>query len=632
MRRAVFMACAFAGLAVARAARAEVLVVDGDVRLRREDAAEARRAGERLPVAGGAVSRVAQRGETIAFQIVVVAGDRPIGKTELTLSEPVGPGGALLRTALFREHYLRVAVRSRNDKTPDEALGWHPGARPPDSAMLGGVPDALLPVAVDPRPVTGPIAVAAGATGAFWVDVDVPDGVPAGRYQGDAKLEADGAILAAFKVAIDVRPTPLPFGAVGVFIYYEAARLTTRMGGGGAAVERQLWRLLHAHHADAIAELVSADDVDRLASVWNGMLFTDATGYRGPGAGRPPAIVALGAYGELREPKTDALSRVDAMVGRLPAGPELFLYAIDESCSSPRAAEWQRALAAHPPPRRVAVAQTCDDPPAHQSVDIAMLSGGGGFTRATPRDARAAGKRAFIYNGRLPDTGTLMLDADPRGLVANGWIAAAMAIDRWFYWESIYWDDGYHGGHGAIDPFVTAETFHNNDGDSTLGDGLLLYPGSQVGKFVASSLGVDAVFPSIRLKAIRRGIEDAGLIALAAREQPEQTARIVARALPAALDEADRSRPASWESAPLSFAAARAALRDIVKRDAPMAEAEIRTAFTDLAARRAETVALVPRPGPHRRRARAALLIALGGALAFAIAARVRVNRRRSRA
>ena len=633
MRRAVLIVCVFAGLAAARTARSEVLAVDGDVRLRREDAALARRVGERLPAAGGTVSRAAQRGETIAFQIVVVAADRPIGKTELTLSEPVGPGGARLRTDLFREHYRHVAARSRNERTPNESLGWHPGARPPDRAMLGDVPDALLPVAVDPRPVTGPIAVAAGATGAFWVDVDVPDGAPPGRYQGDGKLEADGAVLAAFTIAIDVRPTPLPFGAAGVFIYYEAQRLTTKMGAGGPAVERQLWQLLHAHHADAIAELLCAADVERLAPVWNGTLFTGAAGYHGPGAGRPPAIVALGAYGQLHEPKPDTLARVDAMVTRLPAGPELFLYAIDETCSSPRAAEWQRALAAHPPPRAVAVAQTCDDPPARQSVDIAMLAGGNGFTRATPREARAAGKRAFIYNGRLPDTGTLMLDADPRGLVTNGWIAAVMGIERWFYWESIFWDDDNRGGHGAVDPFVTAESFHNNDGDAQLGDGLLLYPGRQLGRFAASSLGVDAVLPSIRLKAIRRGIEDAGLIALAAREQPDETARIVARAVPAALDEADRNRPASWESAPVSFAAARAALREIVKRDAPMGEGEIRAAFADLAARRARDVPLVARhhARPHRK-VRTAALVAAGAVLAFGIAARLRFNRRMRRA
>ena len=447
-------------------------------------------------------------------------------------------------------------------------------------------------------------------------------------------MRVDGAVLSRFTVAIDVRPTPLPFRAASVFIYYEAERLSTRIGAdSGAAVERQLWQLLHAHHIDALAPLLEVADVDRLSKVYDGTLFSEAAGYRGPGAGQPPAVVALGTYGDLGEPTPAVLARVDAMVARLPAGLDTFLYAIDESCKSPRAGDWKRALAGHPPPRPLAVAQTCDDPPARQSVDIAMLAGGNGFTRATPREARAAGKRAFIYNGRLPDTGTLMLDADPRGLVANGWIAAVMGIERWFYWESIFWDDDNRGGHGAVDPFVTAESFHNNDGDAQLGDGLLLYPGRQLGRFAASSLGVDAVLPSIRLKAIRRGIEDAGLIALAAREQPDETARIVARAVPAALDEADRNRPASWESAPVSFAAARAALREIVKRDAPMGEGEIRAAFADLAARRARDVPLVARhhARPHRK-VRTAALVAAGAVLAFGIAARLRFNRRMRRA
>src|SRR5262249_37182202 len=159
---------------------------------------------------------------------------------------------------------------------------------------------------------------------------NVPDDAPAGRYQGDGTLKADRVPVAEFRVVVDVRPTPLPFGAASVFMFYEADRLAKRMGGDSAAGERQLWQLLHAHHIDALAPPGSAADVDRLAQVWTGALFTDAAGYHGPGAGRPPAIVALGAYGMLGDPKPDSLARVDAMVSRLPAGPELFLYAIDE--------------------------------------------------------------------------------------------------------------------------------------------------------------------------------------------------------------------------------------------------------------------------------------------------------------
>jgi len=622
----VLAACAIARAGDARAAAA-LFVVDGDVRLRRADTVVARRAGEPLAADGGQVARVALRGETVAFQVVVVAGAAPVRAAALTLSDLAGPEGARLRAAVFREHYLRVGRRSRNDRVAGESLAWRPGARPSDADMLGDVPDALLPAAVDPTPVMPPPAVPAGALGAFWVDVDVPDASPPGRYAGVATVEGDGAVLSRFTVAIDVRPTPLPFRAASVFIYYEAERLSTRIGAdSGAAVERQLWQLLHAHHIDALAPLLEVADVDRLSKVYDGTLFSEAAGYRGPGAGQPPAVVALGTYGDLGEPTPAVLARVDAMVARLPAGLDTFLYAIDESCKSPRAGDWKRALAGHPPPRPLAVAQTCDDPPAQQDVDVAMLSAGG-FTRATPAEARAAGRRAFIYNGILPATGPLMLDVDPRGLVANGWIAATMAIERWFYWESIFWDDSNRGGQGAIDPFVTAETFHNADGDTALGDGLLLYPGRQQGRFAASSLGLAAVLPSLRLKAIRRGVEDAALIALAAREHPDETAALVARALPAALDEAGPRAHASWDAAPLSFAEARAALLGLISNPEPMPPAASHAAFADLAARRTKAVPLAHSRDPLR----AALLAVAALLLLGSSAWRIYTRRRRSR-
>ena len=200
-----------------------------------------------------------------------------------------------------------------------------------------------------------------------------------------------------------------------------------------------------------------------------------------------------------------------------------------------------------------------------------------------------------------------------------------MAIERWFYWESIFWDDSNAGGRGPVDPFVAAETFHNRDGDTALGDGLLLYPGRQSGPFAAHSLAVDGVLPSVRLKALRRGLQDAGIIALAAREHPDETGQVIARAVPRALDEARDDGPASWEHAPLRFAEARAALRALVTRADPMSAAAVRATFTDLAARRGRLISLAPRP-TSRRRARAAIALLAGAALIVVVAL---VNRRR---
>jgi glycosyl hydrolase family 123 len=628
--RLLALACATATILVGAAAKAavapDVVIVNDEVRVRRADAARAREIGRVVATEKDDVALVALRGETVAFQVVVVAGDVALEHTTLTIGtlnrRSDGASGPMdLRADIFREHYLRIDRRSRNERRPAESLGWEPKARPADDQILGDVPDALLPAGDDAAPLSPRPAVPARETGTFWVDLFVPETMQPGEYRSVAVVQGDGAPLAKFTLRLTVRAPTLPYRATGAFAYYEPGRLERRMG-NGHAIERQLWQLLHAHHVDALAPLARASDVERLRAAYDGTLFTAAEGYVGPAAGVPPSVVALGAYGALGRPSDDALARVDAMAAALPAAiDDVFLYAVDEQCRSPLAAAWKTALAGRPAAARVRVGQTCDESPARQAADVAIVPAQA-FARATPAEARAAGRRAWIYNGELPHTGTLLLDADPRGLVADGWISAAMGIERWFYWESTFWDDDNAGGRGPIDPFTTAESFHNKSGDAALGDGLLVYPGRQRAPFDTRSLGAPRIFPSLRLEALRRGIEDAGLIALAAREHADEVARLVAQALPAALDEARPDRPAAWDAPGATFVAAREALRALATNAAPMTPAEVRAAFEALAATREHTIAL-----PPSRRARgfirlARLAVVTGGLVAAFVLAR----------
>jgi hypothetical protein len=607
----------FAGAGVAHAQPA-VFAVSDELRLRRQDAALARSAGQPIAGSGATITLDAFRGETVAFQVALVAGDAPIGAATLAISAfgPAAAGAAVPRAELFREHTVAVTRRSRNDRRPRESLGWTPGARPDDAAMLGDVPDALIPIAVDPSPLDPPPAARAGALAAFWIDVTIPDATAAGLYTATGEVTADGVTAAHFSIRARVAPTPLPFRAASAFVFYEPPRLEARIG-DGATVERQLWQLLHAHQIDAIAPLGDAGEAHRLSDAYDGSLFTAARGYDGPGAALPPAVAAIGAYGILKEPSPASLDQVAAIAALLhPPVTDLFVYAIDERCDSPRAGEWVRALKGRPDIRGVVVGQTCDRPASRQAADIAILSPDA-FGFGSGPDAAAAGKRAWIYNGNLPATGTLMLDADPRGLTANGWIAAAAAIPRWFYWESTFWNDDNRGGRGPVDPFVTAESFHNTDGDSALGDGLLLYPGRQAGSFAAHSLGIAGVLPSLRLQALRRGIEDAGIIALAMRDAPAETAQIVGAAIPRVLDEAPAGAPPSWSS----FSTARAELRRLVVRDAPMTTADVEASFRDLRLRR--------HPGPRQPAARRLPIAPLGAVVAVLFAGLLLLRHRR---
>ena len=409
-----------------------------------------------------------------------------------------------------------------------------------------------------------PLQVPAGQTRAVWVDLWVPEDASPGEHRHVVRVATKGAELAAIELTVSVASATLPYRAASALLYYDAEELERRLGELDAP-ERQLWQLFHAHHIDALVSgLTGEAAARRLAPMLDGSLFTPAYGYRGPGAGVPPAAAGIGMYGVLGDPRQASLERVREVAKLAPHSvDDLFVYAVDETCDSPRGPGWRGLLRGDPALSRVRAAQTCSEDPRGQDVDLVMMAAQGFATRAAA-EARRGGQAVWIYNGQLPRAGPLMLDAHATSLTINGWIASAYDIGRWFYWESTFWDDDNKGGRGPTDPFVTTETFHNHDGDACLYDGLLVYPGKQQAPFAAHSLGFAGVLPSMRLKALRRGLQDAALFALARAATQKSADAVLARIVPAALDDAPLDAPTPFATSAADLAAARAELRTMI--------------------------------------------------------------------
>ena len=157
-------------------------------------------------------------------------------------------------------------------------------------------------------------------------------------------------------------------------------------------------------------------------------------------------------------------------------------------------------------------------------------------------ERRARGERFWTYNGKPPEAGSMVIDGDGVGLRTWGWIAERYAIDLWYAWEGLYFSDRYNKG-GPTDVLVDPLTFDERsrgNSDYGNGDGLLAYPGP---------------LPSLRLKTLRRGLQDRLLLRELGRCAGEERARrIVRRTVPRALGEA-RGEPSwsleetNWESA-----------------------------------------------------------------------------------
>jgi hypothetical protein len=146
----------------------------------------------------------------------------------------------------------------------------------------------------------------------------------------------------------------------------------------------------------------------------------------------------------------------------------------------------------------------------------------------------------------------MILDTSGVALRTWGWIAFRYDVELWYAWEGLYFSDRYNGG-GPTDVMRNPLTFdqrRKGGDDRGNGDGLLAYPGP---------------LPSLRLKALRRGLQDRLLLRRLAACGGAAFARALARRMvPRALGEA-RGRP-SWPDDEPAWERARLELLDLAAR------------------------------------------------------------------
>jgi hypothetical protein len=464
------------------------------------------------PQESQSIELFALRDEVVAFQ-VVVPGPADAATVEIS---------ADFKIDRFVEHFFSVGRSSTAGKP--WSLGWAKGAAP--AHFTGTYPDALIPVELAPAWDPWPMRIPAGENGVVWVDVTVPPDARAGHYSGNIVVR-DGERQTKLPLTLDVLDATLPRKPVATLLFYDPGNLAKRVGPGA---ERQLWQLFREHRVTPLHAVNNREDLQRqLADLDD--------------------LVVFGVYGTLGDPTPAKAALVEELAQQLPAGVDAILYAEDEDCKSPRGAGWRALL------KDVKVAWTCSEDPRRQPVDVPIVAAG---------EWDAANGRTWIYNGFRPATGALHTDAPATDLRTFGWIAAMAGIPRWFIWETTFWYDSNRGGHGPYDPFVTAETFHNQDGEAGMGDGVLVYPGRQLDLFREHSLGFEGVLPSIRLKNLRRGIEDAGYLQLARAADPAAANAVARKLFPRILAEARRGEPPAWPADSRAFLEARRALSQLI--------------------------------------------------------------------
>ncbi len=372
--------------------------------------------------------------------------------------------------------------------------------------------------------------VIAGRDALFDVAIarDAAPGAHAGTIEiGDARVE-----LALVIEPIDLAPIS---DAPRVWAYYDAAELARADGlapGGDDAwaAEQRVAAMFRAYGVLATPELTLAD-ADRRAELVRGARFVPVKLPEGRAAVEADAR----AWG-LRGAQTGQIA---------------FAIPIDE----PRSIANKLAVRAigswlHAAGGGVWLAVT-DGPDwlYGDAVDVLCAPAAPG---TGPPDHR------WTYNGAPPRAGAMIVDTDGAALRTWGWIGFRHDVPLWYVWDALYWRDRHNARRRGVakadvpltDATRDAVTFDDGEDHGNL-DGVLAYPHAQ---------------PSLRLAALRRGLEDRALLdALAACAGRPVADAIAGRLVPRSLGDLDGEPPGragAWPTDEPAWEAARNALLD----------------------------------------------------------------------
>jgi hypothetical protein len=334
----------------------------------------------------------------------------------------------------------------------------------------------------------------------------------------------------------------------------------------------------------------------------NGNLFTPGEGYEGIGEGVGNNVYSIGTYGgwpwmdggrdEMWVNTNNWVEWFQHQDFQTPT--TYFLYLIDESDDFRQTETWASWIDENPGSGSsllsFATLDLMDAVAEVPSLDIPASWARFGITEdwenAYYQHVIDGGKPFYLYNSNRPATGSFAIEDEGVALRQLAWSQYKLGIDRWFYWESTYYDNFQCYGaepEAITNVFEKAQTYGCYEAfDESLGetgwnylngDGVLFYPGTdQV--FPQESYGVMGPFASLRLKHWRRGIQDVDYLTLAARVDPQRTYDIVLAIVPSVLWEMGVSEledptylfsDISWSIDPDVWEAARSELADIIE-------------------------------------------------------------------
>ena len=426
---------------------------------------------------GLSIELYAARGECESFQVVVQAPDSGLTDVKVRVGDLVGSDGASISEAnltLYLEHYVYVRKSSPDSGGTNRPLGvgWYA-----DGLIPLGFPSAHFPN--EERSRAASAAVAPHRNQPFWVDIFVPRDARPGRYKAAVTVEsAQGRVTG--EVLLNVWDFELPLKPS-----LDSAFLIERTNSAAARLEVLKHRLM-----PMMPRSERVHDEPLLIKEW----------------GLKSANIALWSRSYRKNcPMAPAPSFETVRQAAAAHDPALHLYnyTADEIDRCPELIEqvkaWARVLHQAGVDNLITmtpVPQLYDDGSGtgRSAVDIWVLLPTM-YNRALRQvdEVLRKGDRVWSYNALVQDgySPKWQIDFAPINYrIQAGFMSQSLRLTGLLYWEVSHW---------TTEPWTNVQTY-KSEGDEFPGDGMLVYPGEQI--------GVPGVVPSMRLKWLRDGVED----------------------------------------------------------------------------------------------------------------------------
>jgi hypothetical protein len=514
-------------------------------------------------------------------------------------------------------------VNGNNDGICNGSCLW--STRPDANKFF---PDALIPEECE---TTFPVA--ASTSQGVWIDIYLRKALTAGFYSGTLNVYEGVTLSTAIPIHVTVYSGTLPDQPNYNYITDVNEdninyRLNGIAHGAGCATaacvstDEAFYQALHRHRMIPIGDepdvTTSFFPSAKYQLMLSGNLFTSSYGYQGPGIGTGLSIYSIGTYGQWTlNPNWSqtnstlfsvATSSWGAYFKNNYPGTRSFVYLADEPSNLTLTNEWSTWMST------ISAAQTSGYTvnswvtnkwvlPLATAPYINMPASTGwygptGYTQTNWISAAAAyettgSTQGWAYNGHPPTNGTPNATEDDGVSAWEGvWADYVKGVQGHFQWQTDNW---YNPGNQT--PFENplwnqAKTFGYDSYPSTSasfghygynygnGDGVWMYPGTEVSTYTAANLGFLGPVMSLRAKLVRRSINDYDYLKTSYAINPSSTTAIVETLVPKALwditcfTSADCTyhyggRP--WDLNPSDWETARQNLATIISGSGPLA-------------------------------------------------------------